>query len=281
MRLQRCLPLLVVVSVLGVSASAAQTSRTGTAPHATIEMLSASASLEAGADTWIGVRFLLEPGWHLYWRNPGDSGTPPMLLWTAPAGVTVGDVEWPAPERIPLGSLVNYGYHGDVILPVRVRAASRVEGPVALNASWLVCKDVCVQGKARLAVTFPLQGMAAAATTNWATTIAEARRRVPAALPKGWTAKATVTATGFDIDIAAPKPLVSPLFFSIDEGVIEEAAAPVVTPTARGTRLSLKKSELLTTTPTVLHGVLTLGDGKSYNLVMRLAAPAARPRSPR
>ncbi len=113
-------------------------------------------------------------------------------------------------------------------------------------------------------MTFPLQGMAAAATTNWATTIAEARRRVPAALPKGWTAKATVTATGFDIDIAAPKPLVSPLFFSIDEGVIEEAAAPVVTPTARGTRLSLKKSELLTTTPTVLHGVLTLGDGTSY-----------------
>ncbi len=84
-------------------------------------MLSASASLEAGADTWIGVRFLLEPGWHLYWRNPGDSGTPPMLLWTAPAGVTVGDVEWPAPERIPLGSLVNYGYHGDVD-PARARA---------------------------------------------------------------------------------------------------------------------------------------------------------------
>ena len=259
----------------------AQTTRTATAAHTTIEIVSASASLDAGADTWIGVRFLLEPGWHVYWRNPGDSGAPPMLLWTAPAGVTVGDVEWPAPERIPLGSLVNYGYHGDVILPIRIRAASRVDGALALNANWLVCKDVCVQGKARVALTFPLVGSAAAATTDWAARIADARRRVPAALPKGWTATAAATATGFEIDIEAPTALGTPLFFSLDEGVIEEATAPVVTPTRRGARLSLKKSELLTKTPSSLRGVLTVGGGASYDLVMRLATPVVPDRSRR
>lgn len=269
----RILALVVSAAVLAASGAGAQTPRTAAAPHTTIELLSASASLETRADTWIGVRFVLEPGWHLYWQNPGNSGMPPMLLWSAPPGATVGDVEWPAPERIPLGAFVNYGYHGEVVFPVRLRAATGMTGTLALNASWVVCKDVCVQGKARVGLTYPMTGTAAAATGEWAARLAEARRRIPAPLPTGWRATAAVSPTGFDIDIVAPSTLNEPLFFSIDEGVIDEAAAPVVSRNARGVRLSLTRSDLLSATPSALRGVLTTGGGTSYELVMRLRSP--------
>ena len=39
-----------------------------------------------------------------------DAGTPPELEVTGPEGTTATGFDWPAPERIPFGPLVNYGY---------------------------------------------------------------------------------------------------------------------------------------------------------------------------
>jgi DsbC/DsbD-like thiol-disulfide interchange protein len=264
-----------LIAFLAVVPASAQTPRTARSAHTTIEILAASATVEPGTDTWIGVRFLLEPGWHIYWRNPGDSGAPPILLWTTPAGVTIGDVEWPAPERIPYGSLVNYGYHGDVILPMLLTSTARLAGPITLAADWMVCRDVCVRAKARVALTFPVAP--SAAVSDWAARLAEARRRVPVALPKGWRAAATAGVGRIDIRVEAPAALASALFFPIDEHVLDVSAAPVVTPSARGVRLRLATSEQLATMPARLRGVLVVPDGAAYELDMPMAAQGAAP----
>jgi DsbC/DsbD-like thiol-disulfide interchange protein len=116
-------------------------------PQGTIELIVSSARVLASGDIDAALRFRLQDGWHIYWRNPGDSGGPPTLRWSLPAGVTAGEIAWPTPERIPAGPLVNYGYDGDVVLPVSLRvtpAAGSRPLAIGVDVRWLVCKDICV-----------------------------------------------------------------------------------------------------------------------------------------
>ncbi len=98
-----------------------QTSRTGGGPHVRVELIASQAAL--GPGMWLGLRFDLDPDWHIYWRNPGDSGGPPEATWVLPPGLQVAEFEWPAPSRFEVGGLINYGYHGSVVLPVAMIAA--------------------------------------------------------------------------------------------------------------------------------------------------------------
>ncbi len=115
---------------------------------------------ETGGSFRIGVLFRLEPGWHLYWKNPGDSGLAPSIEWELPPGLEAGPVEWPYPEAIPDGPLMNYGYPSDVLLPVTVRVfgALPAGAPVTLKARvrWVVCRETCIPGKADLSLVLPV-----------------------------------------------------------------------------------------------------------------------------
>lgn len=94
----------------------------------------------------LGVEFRLMPEWHVYWKNPGDSGTAPKFRFTVEGGEVEGP-DWPAPERIPLGDLTNYGYNERVVFPFRVkRASGATDVHVKLDLEWLVCKVDCVPG---------------------------------------------------------------------------------------------------------------------------------------
>lgn len=107
-----------------------------------------------GADkpVWLGLRLTHQAGWKSYWLNPGDAGLPTRMQWSLPRGVTADEIRWPVPSKFLLGSLVNYGYAGSVLLPAPVRfspefspddfASSGFE--VRLKAQWLVCRDVCI-----------------------------------------------------------------------------------------------------------------------------------------
>src|ERR1700731_3248130 len=75
-----------------------------TAPHLKVSLVSDKATLPAdGAATHIGLLFDLQPEWHIYWTTAGDSGEPPEVKWTLPAGVSAAPLEFPAPKRLPLG----------------------------------------------------------------------------------------------------------------------------------------------------------------------------------
>lgn len=89
----------------------------------------------------------IEPGWHTYWINPGDSGATPRVRWTLPDGFSVEEPQWPTPHAIPYADLMNFGYEGHVqSLQTLTSPAVLPDGPVTLNAAVeiLVCKDICI-----------------------------------------------------------------------------------------------------------------------------------------
>src|SRR5262249_24294085 len=67
----------------------------GTESHARVELVAEESAPRAGKPIWIGLLFHLDPGWHIYWQNPGDSGKPPKVYWELPSGWRAGAIRWP------------------------------------------------------------------------------------------------------------------------------------------------------------------------------------------
>lgn len=129
------------------------------AQHLTVELLPLDGSIQPGGSEVVGLHFTLDKGWHVYWVNAGDSGEPPRIKWNLPPGITAGAMQFPAPRRLPLGPLMDFGYEDEVLFPITLSAGSTLKVPstAQLNAhvDWLVCREVCIPGKADLAL--PLQ----------------------------------------------------------------------------------------------------------------------------
>jgi DsbC/DsbD-like thiol-disulfide interchange protein len=95
-----------------------------TAPHVHLDLVVPQKQLVQGSRVTAGLHFTLEKGWHIYWLNAGDSGEPPTVKWTLPAGVSAAPFEYPAPRRLPLGPLMDFGYENEVTFPVPITVAS-------------------------------------------------------------------------------------------------------------------------------------------------------------
>ena len=100
-----------------------------------------------------GVEFMLEEGWHTYWRYPGEAGIPPVLDFSS--SENLGDIEvlYPVPERYDDGYSTSIVYHHGVVLPLRIKPAQS-DKPVQLSAKMFfgVCSDICVPGEVELAL---------------------------------------------------------------------------------------------------------------------------------
>ena len=139
--------------------------------------------LGAGQPVWLGLKIEHQPHWHTYWKNPGDSGLPTTLTWALPAGASAGDIAWPAPHRLPIGPLMNYGYEGTLLLPVALKlptGAAETGLEVKLRAEWLVCKDVCIPEGGDFVLKLPAQ----TAMAGHAALFDAARAAAPRALPE-------------------------------------------------------------------------------------------------
>ncbi|MGN8082818.1 protein-disulfide reductase DsbD family protein [Variovorax sp. 22077] len=143
-----------------------------TTPHVRAELVAhAPDGVTPGAPVWVGLQIAHQPEWHTYWKNAGDSGLPTEMTWTLPAGVSTGEIAWPAPKKIPVGSLANYGYENTVLLPVPLEVSTLYKPPVALGgtpamdiqlkASWLVCRKECIPEEGTFTLSLPLQGSTA------------------------------------------------------------------------------------------------------------------------
>ena len=96
------------------------------------------APVSAGSPVAAGIAFTLDPGWHVYWRNPGDSGMEPDVQWTS--GVrSPGPLRWPAPETLLSGGgfLTTYGYSEHVVLPLTLEPSP--DGELVADVDYLVC----------------------------------------------------------------------------------------------------------------------------------------------
>jgi thiol:disulfide interchange protein DsbD len=243
-----------------------------------------------GGATQAGLYFKLEPGWHVYWSNPGDSGEPPQIKWTLPKGITATPLEFPAPERLPLGPLMDYGYENEVLLPFNILSAGLTPGStVTLDAkvNWLVCREVCIPGKAELKEEVDVLSPAPSDLSLYDgpdhdlwLRLAE---RLPEPLPSGDTAIFQVTPSGFRLAVTTGQSETQAQFYPADQNIIDNPAPQTVSPTATGLILDLKKDASLTANPAQLNGILELSGGRNYEIsatsgtVGAVAAPITGP----
>lgn len=120
--------------------------------------------VEPGKPVWVGLQIAHQPEWHTYWKNSGDSGLPTVLEWQLPTGITAGDIAWPTPKKIPIGTLANYGYENTVLLPVPLTVAKSFNGTqldIKLKAAWLVCKKECIPQEGDFTLNIPVKSSTA------------------------------------------------------------------------------------------------------------------------
>jgi DsbC/DsbD-like thiol-disulfide interchange protein len=126
----------------------------GDEPDVKAELIPTKAEISPGGTTLLGVHLKLEPGWHVYWENPGDSGLATTAQVKGPEGFVIGPVLYPVPKRIDQpGGLVCYGYEDSTCLFVEVTAPESLKGDefkFTAEVQWLICEEVCFYGEAKL-----------------------------------------------------------------------------------------------------------------------------------
>jgi DsbC/DsbD-like thiol-disulfide interchange protein len=260
-----------VLALLIVGSPALAQSR-ATGPHTTVTMLASRASVATGV--LVGLQFQMEKGWHIYWENPGDSGEPPKVQWQVPAGFRVGAIEWPAPEKLTAPSIVDYGYENDVLLFAPLSVPTKLPNgksvTLAANVNWLVCREMCIPGKARVSLTLPVnsavKGFKGTASSADIAELIKARTEVPKPLPATWKVYATDEKDDFVLTVETGKQESEATFFPLEAEQINNDAGQAATLFSRGVRLKLQKSDGLLKPIVQLRGVLELGPGRAYEI---------------
>jgi thiol:disulfide interchange protein len=271
------------LGLLCFAASAAfAASNSADALHLHVQIIAPAAQLSPGASSEAGLYFKLDPGWHVYWQNAGDSGEPPHIQWTLPDGITAGPLQFPAPQRLPLGPLMDFGYENEVLFPFNLDVASSAKpGPVALHAkvAWLVCREVCIPGKAELEVdrVIPVAGAQVAVVSPDKEIYDRLVGQLAQPLSTADTAVFQQTATGFRLAVSTGQRENQAVFFPEDQNIVDNPAPQNVTPTKTGFVLDLKKDSNLTANPTQLKGVIELSGGRNYEIAAMPGTVAVAP----
>lgn len=130
-------------------------------PHVTISLVPEFTAIVAGMPQRLALRFQVEPGWHIYWRNPGEGGVATTAVWTLPPGFTADSLDYPTPARLDVAGVVTHTLEGDAVFlttihpPAQGRLTAQ-DTRLTASVRYGVCKDVCYPGRATLAITLPV-----------------------------------------------------------------------------------------------------------------------------
>ena len=247
------------------------------APHSSVELIAEDSTIAAGKDFTLGLLFRLEPHWHIYWINPGDSGEPPRVTWQLPQGFTADAIQWPTPKRLPAGTLMDFGYEQQVLLAARVHTPAAIAPQTTIHAavSWLVCGNICVPAKAEVALVLPA-GQKALVDPRTAHLFQQARAALPKPLPSGWKLSVAESKDEIRLRVNSAGKLHSAVFFPLDANVIEDSSPQRVQKSQSGFSVWLKKSDQFTGPLTTLRGVLADSEAHSYAVSVTAAAGKGR-----
>jgi thiol:disulfide interchange protein DsbD len=221
--------LLLAAPGLAWNGAGAAESEPVASPRATVVLASEMSAVAPGQSFRLMLRQRLAPGWHTYWTNPGDAGQPPELALDLPTGASAGPLQFPAPERIPLGPLVNFGYEGHADFPLTVTVPPELAPgqvfTVRGSGNWLVCEKVCIPEEGSFRLDLPVE---AAPRPDAALSAAFAEAEAALPRPSPWAARA-----GFDgprgaiaLDGAelGPGAVKQAFFFPAEWGAVDNAA---------------------------------------------------------
>ena len=118
-------------------------------------------SLDGVEQITIATQIKLAPHWHVYWENPGDSGLPVKIEWETPEGFSLGEIQWPTPDKISYDILANYGYYDDVVLLQTLNIPENLpKETISLTATLnlLVCNEICIPENDTITITLNTPG---------------------------------------------------------------------------------------------------------------------------
>ena len=232
-------------------------------PHSEAFLIPEVTAVRPGTPFTVAVYFELEPGWHNYWRNAGDSGLPTEVKWDLPPGFRTGDIQWPYPERIELFPLVDYGYSDEVALLVEITPPEDLEpgSSVRLGAqvTWLICKEVCLPASAELDTEIPVREGPVTRDSRWADLFTRTRANLPGPV-EAWDVSAEVTPEGYRLHLHRADP-VGPVpdsvyFFAAQKSVLAHARPQILHVEGDSLTLELVGSPYATQPTSRLLGVL-------------------------
>ena len=222
-----------------------------------------------GTQVDLAILMTPEPGWHGYWLNPGDAGQPMRIEWTLPAGVSVGPLRYPVPERLTIAGLMNYVYKGPYAILTRLKVPADAQGilPVRASAQWLACTDqICVPEQGELALDVPIGGGA-----NESARFDQWRRKLPR--PLGSPASFAINGDRLRVAVPLPRSVTvgEPYLFAATDGAVDYGAPQRFLRSGDTLVAELQRRD---GQPQQFAGVLALGDGRGLQFS---AAPGRVP----
>lgn len=226
--------------------------------HVIVSLISDHDQVSLNQEFKIGLKFIIEKDWHIYWKNPGDSGTAPKLKWEDLKGNQISDFHWPTPSIFPIDPLANYGYEKEVIFPMDVKLSGK-DFEVTGEASWLVCKIECIPGKATLKLKIPIgeEKISFADSKEIEKYLSQ-----KAILDHDIAVTLNQDETHFNLKFSSSdidlESFEKAYFFPNNGTYISHAEAQEITKNDLGVELRVKKSDSLVEKPSSIDGILTL-----------------------
>ena len=172
-------PFIILLTLLSAGCKTEPAAQTNVAASLIAETL----TIQPARAFTVGIRLKMKPGWHTYWKEPGDSGLATSVRWTLPAEFKAGEIQWPQPERFQDSAGVTYGYTGEIILPVEITPPQTLNEndkiTIVAEVKWLECSDICVVGKANLTLTLPSAQTAPLLNPETQKLFADTRTKIP------------------------------------------------------------------------------------------------------
>ncbi len=198
--------------------------------HVQVRLLANADAAVPGQTVTLGVQQLIVPGWHTYWRNPGDSGEAMNVKWALPSGYQPTDLLWPAPRRVPYGPLMNFGYTDEAVMltDLAIPANAPIGQTLALraNVNVLVCDEICIPETQAIALDLPIRASSSPANAEL---FAGAARKLPQIID--WATNTEIDANEVRVRVTLPsyaadigKAASDMEFFPLEWGYIENAS---------------------------------------------------------
>ncbi len=265
--------LYLLITMISYPLSATTALLKGELSHSSYQVYLEHNKLEPGQTNWLAVRLEPKAGWHTYWKNPGDSGAAPYFIWAGAEGITVGNPLYALPEPLPVGPLMNYGYHAGstLLFPLVIEEAYSSLETASLNveAEWLVCDIECVPQTDTWQLTLPVSNETI--TSNNTLIFSQARTQL--AEPSYWDSNITISNSDSELLIFADKldvpSIQSAYFFPEADGVLTYSDDQQWEWDTFGLKLKFARSEGMLS-PETTRGLLKLafddGTTQSYEL---------------